>query len=263
MAKALSKAAQATSQARLQRDRAAYHKLLELAVTHGKGYKSSAEAVGCATVTARRCFEKGIPEDGLKPIRVMVAAARTKATVGADTVKDTQVAVRATARAAAQEAAQEVSAELRAAAMDIAKAEAELFKAGAKSLKEESQLVDSTRRTATIMLGRLIRILRASEPMFAKLEELVADTDLLDTKSGLAQLQQLMTLGNQIIGMGDKAMQLRRRLMGDPERIMAMHGSKSEFESDEEALAALQVVARQLGEAQELGLTLIEGGKAS
>jgi hypothetical protein len=246
---------------RIRRDRAAYQPLLDYVITHQCGIKAACDGTGYSRKLVQRLFEKGIPEDELRPVRVLAAAAATRATVGKQTVQETRQAVKQEAKLAAQEAALDIRSQLRAAAKDVAAAEAALYTASAKAITEEAQLVDQTRRTAAVMLGRLIKIMRAAEPMIERLEVLVADTEELDFDSGLKQLSALMKLSQQITDVGDKAMALRRRLLGDPERILAVHNDGPDFESDEEALASLDLLTTQLTEARNHGLKLLPGGK--
>jgi hypothetical protein len=260
-------------------DKALYHSLLSVVLTSVDrlGYRTAAKATGMTPRQARRYWEMGLPSEGLQPLRDVARAgrdeqARTMATAAMGNPEVTQAVEDAAVqfaesvhRAGVEAVGQAVADRMGEAAAAIADAQAKLYSSAAKAIEEEGSFVDNSRRTALNLLGRLIQAIKAAGPALDKMNAKIAEMGEgeVSIKEGIALLQRLVGLSREVVEVGDKAMALRRRLSGDPERWLGVkHDGEVEM-STEDAQRELREVAALLAQADTLGhLTVIEGGKS-
>ena len=145
--------------------------------------------------------------------------------------------------------------QMKEAAEAVAQAQLKMYASAAKAMEEEGAFVDNTRRTALNMLGRLITLIKAANPMMDQLAlriELMAKDEGLTVQAGMNLMTRLLTMANQIVEIGDKSMMLRRRLAGDPERILGLDHSGAVEMTDSEAEAELREVQALVEQAMQM-----------
>jgi hypothetical protein len=253
---------------RLRADRRDYDALYAAWVAERCGFRKAAQMANVTPKRARRLWEKGVPKAALPPI---LAISRGEANLPDDHAaaleapRATQKAVKAVVDTAARTAAAGVAHDIATAMHQMTDAQTKLFLQSAKALEEESALVDNARRTALTMLGRLITVVRSSGPMMEMLAARIStEAPEMTIPQAFGYTSKLLTVGNQIVDLGESAISLRRKLMGEAEQTIAIqHAGQVEL-SREDAQRELEMVAALIEQANEAAaLTVIDGGMES
>jgi hypothetical protein len=229
------------------------------------GYRRAAELARITPKRARRLWEKGVPRAGLPSIRdISQGRARLPDSHAAalEAPAEAQRAVRKVVQNAAHTAAADVAHDIALAMHQMTEAQTRLYLQGAKALEEEGALVDNARRTALTMLGRLITVVRSSGPMMEMLAARIStEAPEMTIPQAFGYTSKLLTVGNQIIDLGESAISLRRKLLGEAEQTIAIqHAGQVEL-SHEDAQRELEAVAALIEQANNAAaLTVIDGG---
>ena len=253
---------------RIRADTRDYDALYAAWKAEGCGYRRAAQCAKISPKRARRIWERGVAGAGLPAIRDIVqgrAKLPSSHAAALEAPAEAQKAVTAVVQSAAQTAAADVATDIARAMHEMTQAQKRLYMQGAKALEEEAALVDNARRTALTMLGRLIAIVKASGPMMDVLAaRLSADAADMTVPQGFAYMGKLLSTSQQIVGLGQTAITLRRRLLGEAEAVIGInHGGVVEM-SREDAARELEMVQALLEQANNEGsLRVIEGGSAA
>lgn len=253
---------------RLQADKRDYDALYAAWSAEKCGHRKAAQMAAVTQKRARRLWEKGVPKAGLPPI---LAISRGEASLPDDHAAAlsapaaAQEAVKAVVSNAARTAAAGVAHDIATAMHQMTEAQTKLYLQGAKALEEEGVLVDNARRTALTMLGRLITVVRSSGPMMEMLAARIsAEAPDMSIAQAFAYSSKMLTVGNQIIDLGESAITLRRKLLGEAEQVIGIqHAGQVEL-SREDAQRELEMVAALIDQANEAAaFTVIDGGLES
>ena len=254
--------------ARMRADVVDYDALYAAWKTESCGYRRAAEISKLSQKRARRLWEKGVPKAGLPSIRD-IAQGQAKLpdshAASLEAPAEAQKAVKAVVKNAAQTAAAGVATDIATAMHQMTEAQTRLYLQGAKALEEEGVLVDNARRTALTMLGRLITVVRSSGPMMEMLAARIsAEAPDMTIAQAFAYSSKMVTVGNQIMDLGENAITLRRRLLGEAEQTIGIqHGGQVEL-SREDAQKELEAVAAMIEQANSTAtFTVLDGGKTA
>ena len=207
--------------------------------------------------------------DTATPEALKVATATVEAeAVTADTinvaVEQTVHRVSAAAKqaqaAAITTAAESFEQELEALANEYAAHEHRILKDRVSGMPIEAGIVKQTRGAAAYLLSHTVKLLRASEPVLDKMREELQHGDF-DLAQGLTIMAHLTRFAHRVVDLGDKAMQLQRRLVGQPESVLGVHHEGTVEIAPEEAAENINHLLNAV-EHVNVELAVVEGGEA-
>ena len=249
---------------RMMEDKRDYHALYAAWRAEDCGYRKAAQLACVTPKRARRLWEKGVPKLDLPSIRdISQGKAKLPDSHAAalEAPAEAQKAVSAVVKNAAQTAAAAVTHDIATAMHQMTEAQTKLYLQGAKALEEEGVLVDNARRTALTMLGRLITVVRSSGPMMEMLAARIsAEAPDMTIAQAFSYTSKLVSVGNQIVDLGENAITLRRKLLGEAEQVIGIQHAGTVELSREDAQRELEAVAAMLEQANSMAaLTVIDG----
>lgn len=255
---------------RIREDVKDYDRLYAVWKAWGCGYRKASVEAGVPDKRARRLWTKGVPNANLPSIvsiadgKAALAPSHAATITAPETTRRVvEEAVKEAATTAARAQADPIAEAMR---LQV-EAQTKLFLSSAKAIEEEAALVDNARRTSLTMLGRLVQLVKASGPMMEHLAAALSAEPDVPVPQAFARMERMLRMGVQVLELGNQAIVLRRKLMGEADAVINVKHSSDNMAdmTPEEALRELEKLQALVMEPSddEGGLFVIEGGRAA
>lgn len=215
---------------RVRFTRTQYLKLVEYFREHGEdSFAEAGRRAGCLPKTARRAMYEGWPSR-VPPMLPIEEVLRGEA-----------AAARAERAKVLREVAQRETA-----------AQKDAHDDGVRTRVQEGLLVQASRTVAGKLLSQAVKLVSAVELMSDELAqqlvtEFVGETAFGEQKKSVAQklqvLERIQAVAGKSTALAEAAMNLERKFMGEPEKVIAVHTMTAD-EAVEELLAGSRALAR-------------------